>query len=546
MKLLNKKQFLIFAAVFATVGFSTTLSAQNIELPEVTTVISGETEKAEEDALPDFSDVLKLPVGSGGVEPVLPEVEAAENTDVAVSKEKPVEKSVYAEGFIGGGYPAAFTGNISVFRTAGISPFKFSFEHDSALCYANHSLNEGFSDRTTKLSLEKTFKKNHIEWGAYGLYKSSADGLQGNLIEKGSGERQNIEIGLLNRDLYKAGGNFAYLFDNGFSIGAKAGADFYNRYAEIASSKIKTVAYLSVKPELLFRWQGYGFETGFTADYDFDTELSKNILFPKSHRAKFMIDLQWKNDFVRLYGNAAAVVGKNIMVNSVIVPFTVGIESSFPVYFANRRVSISAEGGIDSYKPKAFELEEKYKFTNLNWNPEEISEWYGRFNFSIPLKSSFTGSGGIEYRQTAYNNKRRTPSYNQVNSIYGYSINDFRGLSTDFTLSYHQGIFSISGNWHSNWLDVPALENFQTVKFDVNVQDEDSRWGADVNCILNINDEMDTPVLNAEGFVRITSSVRAILSVNDIIKLYKGETRYYAGKYEGRGGLASLLLKFVF
>ena len=259
-----------------------------------------------------------------------------------------------------------------------------------------------------------------------------------------------------------------------------------------------------------------------------------------------MIDLSWKNDYVKLYGNASAVIGRNVMDNPVIVPFTVGIESSFPVYFANRRVSICAEGGIDSYKPKSYELEGKYKFTNLNWNPTEVSEWYGRFNFSIPLKSSFTGSAGVEYRQTAYENGRWQPVYDDVTSIYGYTIRDFKGLSTDFNLSYHQGFFTVSANWHSNWLDVPVLENIQNVKFDINLQDENSKWGADINCVLPIDEVMETPVINAEGFVRLTQSVRAMLSVNDIIKLYKGETRIYAGKYAARSGSAALLLKFFF
>ena len=131
MDIENKKSVLVLAFVFA-VMYGTNLFAQSIELPEVTTVISGETEKAGQDTLPDFSDVLKLPKGSGGVEPLLPEVETGATTEVAAGKTKPVEKSVYAEGLLGGGYPAFFTGNISVARTTGASPFKFSFEHDSA------------------------------------------------------------------------------------------------------------------------------------------------------------------------------------------------------------------------------------------------------------------------------------------------------------------------------------------------------------------------------------------------------------------------------
>lgn len=531
------RKTIIVCAVFLT---ASVLSAQNIELPEVTTVISGETEKAGEDALPDFSDVLKLPTGSGGVEPALPAVETSENPDLASGKAKPVEKSVYAEGLIGGGYPAFFTGNISVARTVGASPFKFSFEHESALGYAAHSVTDGFSDRTTKLSVEKNYKKNHFEWGASGFYKSASDGLQGNV------RFNNTEIGLLNRDLYNASGNISYSFDNGFSMGAAAAANFYNRYAEIACPQIKTAGFFSAAPSVMLRWQGYGFDTGFTTNYDFDTEFSENFLYPKSHRVQFMLDLQWKNDFIRLYGNASAVIGHNIMDNPVIVPFTLGLDTSFPVYFSNRRVSICAEGGIDSHKEKVYELEEKFKFTNLNWNPTEVSEWYGRFTLSVPLKTSFTGTAGVEYRQTAYDNRRWQPRYNDYASIYSYSVNDFQGLSTDFSLAYRQGIFNVSGSWHSNWLDVPAEETDHSVKLDINFQNEDTKWGAGVNCLLPIKDEVETPVVNAEGFVRLTSSVRAMLNVSDIIKLYKGETRAYAGKYVSRGGSAALLLKFVF
>ena len=532
----KKRYVLVIAGLFLAAG----LFSQNIELPEVTTVISGETEKVSEEALPDFSDVLKIPAGSGGLEPVLPEVENGQSKDIASGKAKPVEKSVYAEGLIGGGYPSFFTGNISVARTVGASPFKFSFEHESAIGYAKNPVTDGYSDRTTKLSVEKTYKKNQFEWGASGSYKSASDGLQGNVISNGN------TVGLLNRDLYSGSGNIKYTLDNGFTMAARADADFYNRYAEIPCTQIITVDYFSVNPELMFRWAGYGFDTGFTSAYDYDTEVTENILFPKSHRAQFKIDLSWKNDFIKFYGNASAVVGNNIMDEKVIVPFTVGIDSSFPVYFANRRVSIIAEGGIDSYKAKAHELEEEYKFTNLNWNPTDVSEWYGRFNLNIPLKTSFTGSAGVEYRQTAYENGRWQPVYDEVCSIYGYEIKNFKVLATDFGLTYHQGLLSLSGSWHSNWMDRAVGENIQTVKFDLNIQEEDSKWGAKVNCMLPINEEMGTPLVNAEGFVRVTPSVRAVVSVNDVIKLYKGETRKYAGKYEGRGGSAAMLLKFVF
>ena len=78
------------------------------------------------------------------------------------------------------------------------------------------------------------------------------------------------------------------------------------------------------------------------------------------------------------------------------------------------------------------------------------------------------------------------------------------------------------------------------------MQEENTKWGVNSSFELPINESVETPIVGAEGFVRVTPSVRAILSINDLIKLFKGETRTYAGKYEARGGSATLLLKFIF
>ena len=542
MKRIYKKSVLILCSVF-TAGI---MSAQNIELPEVTTVISGETEKAEADALPDFSDVLTtttVSAGSGGVEPVLPEVEASEHTEIAPGKVTPAAKSVYAEGLLGGGYPTLFKGDIAVFRNTGDSPFRFALSHDSAVGYAGHSLSDGYSDRLTRIEIEKSYKKNNFSWSAGGSYQTAADGLQGNVLSDCS---DGYPVSIFNRDTYNASGKICYEFSNGFYTGLNAGADFYNRYADKKCNCITTIAYMDVEPSGYFRWKGHGFDTGINAVYSFGTDY-ENDIFVNGHRAEFSADLQWQNDFVRLFGKASAVVGNHLNDKPVIVPFTVGIDSSFPVYFANRRVAISAEGGIQSYKPHIWQLENQYKFSEINYNPSETSDWYGKFNLTLPLKSTFTGSAAVEYYQTAYDNGVWEADYSdEILPLYFISQKDHRLLITDFALAYTYEIFSISGGWRSNWMDVPALESKQSVRMSLNLQDEQVRWGANVGFLMMINSEIETPVVNAEGFIRITPSVRAIISVNDIIKLYKGETRTFAGNYAARGSSATMLLKFFF
>ena len=55
------------------------ISAQNIELPEVTTVITGENVTAGSDALPSFENVIVIPQNSGKDTIELPEVTVSSN-----------------------------------------------------------------------------------------------------------------------------------------------------------------------------------------------------------------------------------------------------------------------------------------------------------------------------------------------------------------------------------------------------------------------------------------------------------------------------------
>lgn len=538
MKLYCRKFLCIFFC-FIIAGF---VFAKDIELPDVTTVITGGSEQVGADALPGFSDALSggKKQGSGDIDPVLPEVREVEPEEPVQQVVVQPEKKLYLEGLIGGGYPTWFKGDISLALNPDENPFRVKLFHDSAIGYAMHSLTDGYSDRLTKISLEKSYRKNNFSWNAGGAFQTAADGLQGNVISNGE------KISLLNRDTYKANGNICYEFSNGLYTGLASEVAFYNRYADRSCAAIPVVAYLAVEPSAYFRWKGYGFDTGITAAYSFGTEFTE-LAYKNGHRAEFSIDLQWKNDFVKLYGIASAVVGNHLLEKPVIVPFTAGVDVSVPVSFSDRCLGITAEGGIKSYKPHIYELEEKFKFSEINFNPSETSDWYGKLAFVFPFRETFTAKASVEYYKTAYDNGTWQSDLSKtVNGLYCIRQKEHQLLVTDFALSYTYEIFSISGGWHSNWLDVPALENNHEVDIALNLQDTKERWGVMVEVLLQINSDFGVPVLNAEAFVKLSPSVKAAVNVNDIIKLYKGETRTYAGKYVGRGGSAALLLKFIF
>lgn len=532
---MNKRLFLISIFAFSLIT-SEAVFAQNIELPDLTTIISGETIQAGADALPDFKDVMILKEGSGNVVPVLPDVDTPTDYDENIQTAGQTEKTIFAEGLIGGGYPTVFTGNFSVFKLSEQSPFKVSFAHDSAVGYGNHSLSDGYNDKNTSLFVEKGFSKNQFDVKVSGAYQSLSNGLQ----------KHFPGVTGLNQDNYSGKIDFLWSITDIFSAGLVTDIDFYNRYADIATGDFPSVSVMDVAPQLFLQWNVNDFEIDFTSVYSFESDF-KNVISKESvHRGDFSLGLQWQNDIIKAYGRASAVVGNQMNDNSIIVPFNAGIDATFPVYFSNRRFGISAEGGLQSSMSKIMELEKKYKFAILDLIPQEITDWYGKISFSVPLKESFTGTALFEYRGTAFGNGYYQPDYSTDSKIYGYKKTDLQQFISDFSLTYHYKRFSISGQLHSNWLDIPVLTPAHQVSMDLNFQDEESRWGTSLIGIMNIDTNPSSPIINFEGFARLTSSVRAVLNVQDALNLFTNEERVYAGDYISRGGTVTALLKFFF
>ena len=207
------------------------LYSQDISLPDVTTVINGGNVQAEDEALPDFSDVMVLPQGSGTTVPVLQDVDAPESTEVKTEAPVEKEKSIYAEGLVGGGYPTLFIGDFSLFRQIGNSPFKLSFSHDSAVGYSGKALTDSFSDRTTNIVLDKSFKHETYRWGFAASYITDSNGLQ----------NKTDGISSINQNLISGNGNIEFTLPKGFSLGAFSGLDFYNRYSDVSSAVYEQV-----------------------------------------------------------------------------------------------------------------------------------------------------------------------------------------------------------------------------------------------------------------------------------------------------------------
>lgn len=546
-----KKTFIFGIALFSFTALSAqtqlqpqeqvTAESEEIELPEVTTVISGESVKAGLDSLPDFKDVLEEPQDSGNVVPVLPEVEIKEGDNSSTGTAQIADKNIYAEGQLGGGYPSLFKGDFSVYRQDE-NPFTLEFHHNSQAGFAKKSLTQGYNTRDTSMSVERTFENKNVAFTFGGLYQSIGNGLQNKVIN----------ISDLNNDSVDGNAEIKWTLPKGFTLGAGAKGGFYNRYADITYAPdfypplwVQNVVTYDAEPSIFAVWSGHGFNIDLNGNFWFGgiKPCSKTVY----NRGDFGLDFAWANEKVRLFGDVAAVFG-NTVDEKALAPFCVGIEAAVPVSFANRKFAFGLEGGLSSERNSVSELEKQYRFTGFSEMPGESSLWYGKMNFSIPVKSSFTCNLGADFRKTAFGNGSWVPSYagDAECGVYAYECRNVTFFTTDFDFTYHYKLVSVAAIWHSNWIDVPALEPQQMLKLNVSLQSEASKWGANLMFGLGLGDKIQAPVISLDSFFRVTPAVRIVFAAEDVIELCTGKGRTYAGQYVAEGGNVSVLVKFFF
>ncbi len=155
----------------------------------------------------------------------------------------------------------------------------------------------------------------------------------------------------------------------------------------------------------------------------------------------------------------------------------------------------------------------------------------------------------MNYKKTAFDNGVWEPDYSEasfINGLYQYVQKNHTEFNTDFAFTWKYKLFAATAKYHSNWIDIPVLQNKHEISFDFSLQSEEGKWGTLLNTTYLLDATDNKPVINLEGFVQASSAVRIVLSVNDMLKLLGAEERIYAGQYISNSGNAALLVKFLF
>jgi len=526
---------------------------EQIQLPDVTTTVSGDSLTAGKNAIPDFSSLL--PDTANAPLPKLPGAKSEslpQEPEAAISYES--DKAIYAEGLIGGGYPGFFSGDFSIYKSSGDSPFSLRFSHESENGYGVHTAADGFSDSKTALSGAKkiTFKQSVLTLGA--SYDTQSYGMQ------------SVSPCFFNTTQQTIGTKDSVLWNlpKGFSIILGTDGSWYSRYAGIVPAapavyalQEKEASLLSVNPELVFAWSaeqddGHGFKMTLRSSYSLETFLTETEATSgtTTHRGEFGIAASWSNNTITAGAKVSIVVGNAIGSAPVIAPFAISFATHFKQGESERQVVISGEGGLDSYLPQYEDLEKKYAWATSDVLASETSDWYGLVKASVPIASLFSFDASGTFRKPAFENGVWEPAYTTAtgSGMYRFTATDRTLVDTDFGFSFLYKRFTLSADWKSSWLYVPVTESEYSIGVTGGMQSETGFWGTSVGVRESLGNGADAvPEISASGFYRLTDSLKLALELNDAAKLFSGKDRAYAGtNYLRRAGNVKILVKFFF
>lgn len=566
---MKKKIFYITAAVLFLQA--SLLTAQdnssvedNIQLPTVTTVVTGDSLTAEDNAVPDFEIIL--PAYNTEASLILDVPEPSSVNEKEVSEENNADaqtKSVFAEGIVGAGYKGFYKGDFSIYKTGTDNPYKINFATENK--DGNHMFNaaNGFFERSAKLSALSTINAgNNFTNEALLNYSSSTEGFQ-SLIP----------------DFYDNNKSFIYGFDSlswAFSkkwfLNFTADASYYERFAGLTG--ISSGLFLPQEKKAdVYRFSplfsiGYGnadengfrfcMNTSFTESaFSSDASWSSvEIPYSRNLVTKFKVgaDFGYKNNFLNVTADGFYLLNNNHFMNDILrqhMPsFNVAAELKLLSSLSTRIMNVALKGGLKSELPEFSELESKYKYALLNCIPGETSDWYVDFNVCVPVGNVFTVDANASWFMTAFGNGLWEPDYSDASKgFFGYRQNDRMEINSALKLSYVYKTISIGLGWNAYWNYVPVLEAPQNICLNIDIQSEKGKWGAGLCVKEALGGKISQiPVIDFSAFMMAGKSARITFKLEDAVIFFTPDgSRNYAGtNYITNQDRFSVLLKFFF
>ena len=538
-----KKLFIALTGMFICAGIFA--SEEKIELPQVTTEVSGDKITAGKEAVPDYRKIIpQYDVKNFS----LPDAGVMEEQKIPSEEEKILagRKSVYVDGKIGAGYRLDFLADMSIKAPSENSPFSLNFYHDGGDGFTGGKGEEGFFESFTKVHAVKEFSSENSRNKISGLFETENNGFQ--MMSKAFTEKKS----------HYAQGNWQYdrFFSNGTFLKIYGDGDYYSRNGvkngSTSSLKLweESASLLDFNPAFTFGLKRSKMIFSLKGDYKGSLNLTESFSSKATHRGEIILAYDLLESGYSIHADVAAAAGNALGENPVIVPFNLGFSFDRIAGKTGQIVSGYIYGGCKSENNTVSKIEKIYPFTACSFIPGETSDWYVKTGASFGFNNAAFGAE-CEFLTTAYKNGVYRPVYTDdffCNSGYYSAVQENRReFNTNVSASFSTDLVRMNFLWNAFWLDVPVLEEKFSIQGNVEFGRKNSKWLCALSIKQNLAKNADfVPEISGGGEIKMNSSFRLSLSAKDAVKLFSNTGRKISSsKYVKKSGGIYLLLKFT-
>ena len=527
------KKISLFCILFL---FSFSVFSQEIiEMPDVSTTISGSEQELLEDSLPDFSDILPveeelLPQ----LETNLPKVESEQ--EAKSTQDSSFEDFTYFEGKIGGGFPNLFLGDFALSRSEKNNYFNFEFFHETINGYGLNESSKGFFNNETNLNLDGTinFSKNfNLDFfGEYSIYQFGLQSLSPVFYST------NLQQG--NLDL-----TTNFVCSDSLQLYGKIDTEYSSWFASFIPSSENSnlqadILRFAFAPRLGLSGNAGIFTCYFEGGYDLYTSTGNLDLIVHRGDLLYYMDFRF-GDFL-----LSSDVGLVFVDKKTFVPFSVGLEYSGKVEF-------SLLGGLKSFSTDVFELEKNpILFDDIKVTEQNM--WFANLDFMFPLGNFMENNIKVNFALPAWESKIILPDYSKVDEktgLYLTSEFSFPILTSEYDLLFYFEKSQLNLSWNAWWLDLPENLGIPPHEFSVQYSfvPAKNNWGFSLWASMNIlgNREILGDLIPDTGlsvYIRSEKSFKFTFELDDMVKLFTGTERTLYGNYSQKSGSASIFVSF--
>jgi hypothetical protein len=512
-----------FAASAAAQSSAAADPVPELRLPDLTEDARGIAPGALEAPLPDAP-----PLPPPEFEPPLPAVRedaipaSAYRTEATLdTSDRPGLGETFTEASIGAGLWSGISAALSIYRPLSDPSFGMTFSHDSLDGFAFHEPGTGFYERRTALSGRVRGEGAGIDaWSFTAAFEDRAAGLQGNSVDFSGVAHRYIDVSGSYRR--RVGG----LFGGDLGLEASGSAAAASRSLEIAAADPAGVlgfTELTLLPRVEASLEYSSLTVGFSASYAFrgflgledDQEPSDRY----SRRAAAELSIDWDADPALSLGASVAVANTGDF--PVLVPFTVSVEAGLGSIAA-----FALDGGLRSDFVLLADRWKENPYLDLGPLPTDDARWFASSKvdfFLIPGLSARAAGTWERSLEGAGRLDPIAPLENDPRALYGYRLDEYHALRSDFSLRWQTGGARASAGWAYDWLDEPADGVRGRFSADLEYRDRGENFGAVLAASVGTGAEgAELPVLDASGFIRLGDELRVAAEFSDIAAAFSG------------------------